>query len=294
MKFYGQDCQMISRRFFSLFLLPILWLFVACDSTDNSTLRTLVIGVVSYGEGARSLEQFADLKDHLGKELKTLVELEPALNEIQAVEQIDRQNWDLVFAPPGLAAIAISQSQYVAILPREAREQETSVIVVKSASPLQNIKDLANKPVALGQRGSATGYYFPVYNLYGLTLAEVQFAATPKEILQWIQEDKVVAGALSLAELEQYQNDFAGTEFRVLAQDSHPVPSGAILLKPSLVNTPQKDKILEALDQASPQTKEAVGYIANVQPPNYDYMIQVVKRVQPIAERIKDKPAPLY
>ncbi|NJK40762.1 MAG: phosphate/phosphite/phosphonate ABC transporter substrate-binding protein [Acaryochloridaceae cyanobacterium SU_2_1] len=285
---------MLSRRFFILFLLPILALFVACDSTENTTLKTLVIGVVSYGEGARSLEQFEELKAHLGNELETLVELEPALNEIQALEQIERQNWDLVFAPPGLAAIAISQSQYVAILPRDTQDQEKSVIVVKATSPAQSIKDLANKTVALGQRGSATGYYFPVYNLYGLTLSEVQFGSTPKEILRWIQEDKVLAGALSLDELEQYKADFPGTEFRVLAQDSHPVPSGAILIKPSLVSSPQRDKILAALDTASPQTKEAVSYISNVSPPNYDYMIQVVKRVQPIAERIKEKPAPLY
>lgn len=58
--------KMHSRRFFWVFLVPILWLLVACNGTENKPLKKLVIGVVSYGEGSRSLEQYADLKEHLG------------------------------------------------------------------------------------------------------------------------------------------------------------------------------------------------------------------------------------
>lgn len=282
-----------SRKFFVVFLFPLLWLLVACNSTGNSTLKRLVIGVVSYGEGARSLEQYAELKEHLGAKLKSLIELEPALNEIQAIEQIERQNWDLVFAPPGLAAIAISQAQYVPLLPREGGDQERSVIVVRDDNPEAAIKDLANKTVALGQKGSAAGYYFPVYNLYGLTLSEIKFGSTPKQVLQWVDEGDVVAGALSLAELERYRSDFKGVQFRILHRDSHLVPSGAVLIGPDVEGDLQT-QLLEALESASPQTKRSVGYISNAQPPNYEYLIKVVKRVQPIAQRIRDKPAPLY
>ena len=283
---------MRSRHFLAL-LLPILWLLIACNPTDNSTLKRLVVGVVSYGEGARSLEQYADLKEHLGSELKSVVELEPALNEIQALEQVERQRWDLVFAPPGLAAIAISQSEYVPLLTRDGGDRERSVIVVRDESPAQEINDLANQTVALGQKGSATGYYFPVYNLYGLTLAEIKFGSTPKQVLQWIDTGEVMAGAVSLGELEQYRSEFSNTTFRILSRDSHLSPSGSVLVSPEMDSEFQK-KLLEALESAAPQTRRSVGYIANAQPPNYEYLIKVVKRVQPIAQRIREKPAPLY
>ncbi|UJB71045.1 PhnD/SsuA/transferrin family substrate-binding protein [Acaryochloris sp. 'Moss Beach'] len=285
--------KMHSRRFFLVFLLPILWLLVACDSTENTTLKKLVVGVVSYGEGARSLEQYAALKEHLGAELKSLIELEPALNEIQAIDQIERQNWDLVFAPPGLAAIAISQAQYVPLLPREGGDQERSVIVVRDDHPAMAIKDLSNTTVALGQRGSAAGYYFPVFNLYGLTLAEIKFGSTPKEVLKWINQGEVAAGALSLAELGQYRADFKDADFRILHRDSHLVPSGAVLIGPDVDNVLQT-QLLDALESAAPKTKRSVGYISNAQPPDYEYLIKVVKRVQPIAQRIREKPAPIY
>lgn len=284
---------MHSRRFFLVFLLPVLWLLIACNPTENSTLKKLVIGVVSYGEGARSLEQYAELEDHLGAELKSLVELEPALNEIQAIDQIERQNWDLVFAPPGLAAIAISQAQYVPLLPREGGDRERSVIVVREDSPSVAIQDLAGQSVALGQKGSATGYYFPVFNLYGLTLAEIKFGSTPKEVLQWVEQGEVIAGALSLDELERYRSEFKDAKFRILQRDSHLVPSGAVLIGPE-VDQDLQAQLLDALESASPKVKRSVGYISNAQPPNYEYLIKVVKRVQPIAQRIREKPAPLY
>lgn len=282
-----------SRRFFLIFLLPALWLLIACNSTENSTLKKLVIGVVSYGEGARSLEQYADLQDHLGAELKSLIQLKPALNEIQAIDQIESQKWDLVFAPPGLAAIAISQSQYVPLLPRTGGDRRRSVIIVREDNPAASIKDLANQTVALGQKGSATGYYFPVFNLYGLTLTDIKFGSTPKEILKWVNEGEVTAGALSLAEFEQYRSQFKDTQFRILHRDSHTVPPGAVLIGPK-IDANLQSQLLDALESASPRTKRSVGYISNAQPPNYEYLIKVVKRVQPIAERIREKPAPLY
>ncbi len=285
--------NMYSRRFFLIFLLPVLWLLIACSPTENSTLKKLLIGVVSYGEGARSLEQYAELQSHLGSKLKSIIAIEPALNEIQAIDQIERQNWDLVFAPPGLAAIAISQAQYVPLLPREGGERERSVIVVRDDDPATSITDLANKPIALGQKGSAAGYYFPVFNLYGLTLAEIKFGSTPKEILQWIETGEVIAGALSLAKFERYRSEFKDTQFRILHRDSHIVPSGAVLISPK-VDGDVQTQLLDALESAAPQTKRSVGYISNAQPPNYEYLIKVVKRVQPIAQRIREKPAPLY
>ena len=103
----------------------------------------------------------------------------------------------------------------------------------------------------------------------------------------------MVAGALSLAELERLGSDFKDADFRILYRDSHLVPSGSVLIGPN-VNDALKTQLLDALESAAPQTKRSVGYISNAQPPDYEYLIKVVKRVQPIAQRIREKPAPLY
>ncbi|MEO0374070.1 MAG: PhnD/SsuA/transferrin family substrate-binding protein [Cyanobacteria bacterium P01_A01_bin.17] len=262
-------------------------------TTGSGTKRRLTIGVVSYGEGQRSLEQFESLKNHLGTSLKSLIELEPALNERQAIQQIERNSWDLVFAPPGLAALAISQEQYLPLLPRTGGTKEKSIVVVPDNSPAQSLEDLASKPLALGQEGSATGYYLPVYNLYGLTMSEVRLAATPKGVLQLVDSGSAFAGALSVAELERYRSEFSGTKFRVLFRDSHAVPAGSVLVGPT-VDRNLQEEIRMALESAGAPVAAAAGYAANSEPPDYSYLIKVVKRVRPIAERIKEKPAPLY
>jgi phosphonate transport system substrate-binding protein len=280
---------MFVKRFF---LLLILIFSMGCQS-ETSAPGNLSIGVVSFGESDRSLEQYSKLEEYLGRELKSLVDLEPAYNEIKAIAAIKQKSWDIVFAPPGLAAIAISQSKYKPLFPLEGGLKNRSVVVVLQDSPLQNIREIAGKTMALGQPGSATGYYLPIYNLYGLTLNEVRFAATPQAVLKAIADREVDAGAMSLAEFNQNRSDFSVVRFRILFNDTHEVPSGSVLVSPDL-NPSQQDRIKEALSEVSPAIAASAGYITNAPPPDYKYLIEVVDRVTPIAERIKQKPAPLY
>jgi phosphonate transport system substrate-binding protein len=108
-----------------------------------------------------------------------------------------------------------------------------------------------------------------------------------------IDTGEAVAGALSIAELEQYRSDFGQTKFRILYRDSHHVPSGAVLVSPN-VDRNQQEQIRQALESAPANVTAAAGYVSNAKPVDYDYLIKVVKRVRPIAKRIKEKPAPLY
>jgi phosphonate transport system substrate-binding protein len=279
---------MFLKRFF---LLSVLFL-VGCQS-EAPPPGKLSIGVVSYGESDRSVEQYSELKNYLGSELNSIIELEPTFNEIKAISQIKRKSWDIVFAPPGLAAIGISQSQYVPLFPLEGALKSRSAIVVLKDSPIKEIRQLAGKSLALGEVGSATGYYLPVYNLYGLTLSEIRFASTPKAVLALVAKGEVAAGAMSVAEYNQYRTDFSGIRFRILYTDAHEIPSGAVLVS-SALNASQQDKIRETLSEVSPAIAASAGYITNASPPDYQYLIEVVDRITPIAGRIKQKPAPLY
>jgi phosphonate transport system substrate-binding protein len=283
--------KVFSQRIASLLLLGTLLL--GCTSTKTFEQKRLVIGVVSYGEGNRDLENYAGLKDYLQRSLKSFVEIEPVLNEIQATLKIERKEWDLVFAPPGLAAIAIQQFKYEPLFPRVGGNVDRSVIVVKQNSTVQKIGDLANQRVALGQSGSATGYYLPLYNLYGLTLTDVYRAPTPRAVLEQINLDKVDAGALSVSEFERYRSGFSPTQFRILFMDKHIVPPGAVLVGPTVERNWQI-QITKALEETPPDISASAGFITNASLPDYNYLMKVVQRVRPLAQRLQSKPVPLY
>jgi phosphonate transport system substrate-binding protein len=270
----------------------VLFGAMGCQSASPPPTK-LSVGAISFGEAEQSVQQYAELKTYLGRELHSLLELEPTYNEIKARQEIENKTWDLVFAPPGLAALAISQSQYIPLFPLTGVLKGRSLIVVRQDSSLATLSQLNGKVVALEQPGSATGYYLPIYNLYGLTLAEVRLAGTPRTVLQWIAEGKVAAGAISLEDFNRYRADFPGVQFRVLYTDTHPVPSGAVLVS-SALDSRQQEQIRQALANAPSVIASSAGYIPNAPVPDYTYLLEVVKRVQPIAGRIQQKPAPLY
>lgn len=284
--------KVFSQRIVSFLLLSACLL--ACTSTDDTfEQKRLVIGVVSYGEGNRALEDYAGLKDYLQRSLKSIVEIEPVLNEIQATTKIERKEWDLVFAPPGLAVIAIEQFKYEPLFPRVGGNVDRSVIVVKQNSTFQSINDLGNHSFALGQSGSATGYYLPLYNLYGLTLTDVYRAPTPKAVLEQINLNKVGAGALSVAEFEKYRSSFSPTQFRILFMDKHIVPPGAVLVGPTVERNWQT-QITKALGDTPPDVSASAGFVTNAPLPDYRYLTKVVQRVRPLAQRLQSKPISLY
>jgi len=124
----------------------MIGLLSACDRRNRSTatkLDKLTVGVVAYGEGVKSIDQYQPFLDYLQTQM--LAELEPAYNEIKAVEQLQRQAWSLAFAPPGLAAIALSRAQYLPLFPLEGVNNLSSVLVVRDDSPIQELSDVNKK-----------------------------------------------------------------------------------------------------------------------------------------------------
>ncbi len=264
-----------------------------CDNQSTSTggPSRLVVGLVSYDRGAASVEAYAPLQDYLGETLKAQVELEPVFNEIRAVEQIQTQAWDLAFAPAGLAAIAIDDAQYVPLFPLQGSPQQRSVLVVPADSSAEALSDLANEVIALGEPGSATGYYLPLYDLYGLTFDEIRFAPTPKTVLEWVAAGEVAAGAIAEEEFQQYRNEFPTDTFRVL-HESRAINNGAVLLSPAIDRNQQR-LIEEAMKAAPASVASDAGYIANAAAPTFDSLIQLVGKVRPLEAKVREQPAVL-
>ncbi|WAL62039.1 phosphate/phosphite/phosphonate ABC transporter substrate-binding protein [Thermocoleostomius sinensis] len=285
---------MLSSRFcWSLVLFLIGTLGTSCNSQPEATsLNEITIGIVGYDEGDRSLQQYERLQTYLSEQTKAIVQIEPAYNELQAIEQIHRKQWEIVFAPPGLAAIALDQDLYLPLFALEELDSERrSLLVVTEDSPVQSLADLSNRVVALGAPGSAAGYYLPVYDLYGLTLAEARFAPTPKTALQWLSEGRVEAAALSMEDFDRYQRDFSTTSFRVL-HTSRWIPPGLVLLGPTVERNLQ-EQIERAMRDAPPDITADAGYVPSAPLPNYDPFIELVEKVLPLRESVQQQPAVL-
>lgn len=265
----------------------LLW-SVGCQSptTNQNTINKYNVGIVSYGEGDRTLNKYKEFQNYLGAELSSAIEIEPTYNEIRALQQIAAKKWDIVFAPPGLAAIAISDYGYQPTIPLEGLDRSRSVIVVKNDSPYQKRQDLAGKIMTLGQKGSATGYYLPFYNLYGVNLADILYAPTPKDVLQWIVEDRSQAGALSLAEYNLHRRNFPPNTFRVLYLDQHNIPPGVILVSDRIERN-QEAMIITKLSSTPSFVAGSAGFLPNEPTPDYDYLIKVIRRVQQINQQSK-------
>ncbi|MBW4507205.1 MAG: phosphate/phosphite/phosphonate ABC transporter substrate-binding protein [Scytonematopsis contorta HA4267-MV1] len=281
----------LSRR---LFILQMLLTIAACQSNKKSIPELeLIIGTVTYGEEQETLNQLSRLRDYLGKKTGSLIQIEPVFNENIAIECIKRGSWSLVFATPGLAAIAISDYKYVPILPLGIEINSRSVLIVRKDSSLQKIKDLQGQVVALGLPGSAAGYYVPLYNLYGLTLAEIIFAPRPKAVLEMVAEKKVAAGAVSLEQFNVHRSTLNNTEFRILFTDPQILPPGSVLIRAD-IDSKRRESIINSMKDAPLSLIQDLNYVPNGEIPNYKYMISVVKRVIPIAKNINSKPAQLF
>jgi len=284
---------MFLHRYHFLGIILILWTITACKQVEQGVSEKLVIGVIGYGEINSSLDQYAELKDYLTIQLKTIVELEPAYNEIHALGQISQKKWDLVFADPGITALSVYRHQYQPIIALEGVDKLRSAIVVNQNSPIKDKLDLAKKSIALGQEGSATNYYLPIYNLYGLALKKVRFSPTPKTSLTWLEQEQVDAVALSLQEFNQHRQNFKPNQFRIIDLDSHIIPTGAIIIADH-IDPDRSIAIQLALVRTPSHIAASAKFLPNTKVEQYDYLIGVIEKVIPIVDRIKQEPALFY
>ncbi|MEM9447361.1 MAG: PhnD/SsuA/transferrin family substrate-binding protein [Cyanobacteria bacterium P01_E01_bin.6] len=284
---------MANRRLFIQTIAYVsLTLLFGCGSDSAEPIGKLTVGIVSYDTASQSVDQYQSFREYLSQQTQTVVELEPAYNELQALQQIQRQDvWSIVFAPAGLAAVAIEQDGYVPIFPLQGSANARSVLLVLEDSPVEDLGDLAGESIALGEPGSAAGYYLPLYDLYGLTLSEVNFAPTPRTMLTWISDGTVLAGALSEEDYQAFRNEFTGTSFRVL-HTSRPIPQGVVLIGPTVERNQQR-QIEEAMKAAPSNIIADAGYLPTATLPDYRQFIQLIEKVRPLERQVQQSPAVL-
>ena len=272
----------------SVFLLLTLLLVGCKGSSPEGVLLcgpggTLRVGYIGSAEGkVRDANQLISASDL--QRMRTLmsvasrceVEFEPLLSPERARQRLQDGRWDVAFLPPGLTALALQpgvDGQPLRSLTRPKRSR--SALLVSADSSLRELKDLNGRRLGLLPRGSLTGFYLPLYNLHGVQLAEVRYAISYVALLALLRDGVVdaIAWDTGLAS--------PGVDVRVLAEDSHDIPSGAMVLSRALVTADHKP-MLATLDQSAAEMPGDLGYVATVlpDPQSYQGLRDIVRHVE--------------
>lgn len=230
---------------------------------------TLRVGYVGADEG-RARGGQAVLPEHEISRVRDLlilagrceVQLEPVASPEQARQRLLHGSWDAAFLPPGLAALAIEgrgASDYNLLRPLGRRQNSRSVLLVRSDSKVTSLAQLRGSRLGLLPRGSLTGYYLPLYNLHGLTLASVHYALSYPELLEGLRSGQldVIAWDAALPA--------PGPDVRPLHEDVNAIPLGALVLSQQLVAADHQP-FLRALDASAAELPVQLGYVAGVLP----------------------------
>ncbi len=264
---------MLPRRRLGWVVLPFALLLAGCQRVEEgaesvcAATGRLKVGVVGSIEGDETVSAerldaatLFELRDRLMAASRCEVELEPVQSPEQAHQRLTDQAWDLAFLPPGLMAFAMDRPtpyRPVRILgtPRQAR----SAIVVRADSSIQERRQLEATRLGLLPRGSLTGFYLPLYNLHGVSLAKVVYASDYAGLLQLLGTGEVDAIAW-----DESRPDPSLPLRRVLV-DQRPIPLGALVFRGDR-SSPGLAGLLRALDADAASLAPALSYVAGQEP----------------------------
>lgn len=255
---------------------------------DNGQLR---VGYVGADEG-RGRSGQAVLPDQEISRLRNLlmaasgceVLLEPVASPEQARVQLTQSSWDAAFLPPGLAALALERAgddRYSLVRPLGRRGQSRTQLLVRVDSPYTSLKHLRGTRLGLLPRGSLTGFYLPLYNLHGLTLASVHYALGYDELLEQLR-----AGHLDVIPWDAALPD-PGPDVRRLYKDTQVIPLGALVLRQSLVAADHQP-FLRSLDATVSQLPASLSYVAGALPEP-----QQLRRLRSVVNSVESWKLPL-
>lgn len=252
---------------------------------------TLVIGILS------SPDRYQPLADYLrielgGDVMNVIVEGDSNLLYQDAKNQIAQQNWDLVFAYSPMNSMAAHDNNYqwIARMFPDFPAFYQSVLYVRADSPINSIADLnSSHTIALNNFGSASGFYRPIYDLYGKTLRVVmqRGGGQVKELVLSGGAD-IGAGPLTVAE-----ND---PELKII-HVSTDIPGSGLYLSPRISPSDRErltQILLSAPDEIRDQ-REGANYGEGVEP-NWQEFRRISLRVEELIQcrTFQEDPVPLF
>ncbi len=217
----------------------------------------LTIGVMTDPEAYEDLSIYLQeaLTGHLHQELDIQIEGNDSITYQAAKNNIARNNWDLVFAYSPMNGVIARDNDYVWVarmFPNYPNYYQ-SALFVRQDSSIQSMADITDATrVALGQIGSASKFFMPIYTLYGKTITLDHDQSRSQDIIDQVRWGQADVGAVAKAEIE------ADRDFRII-QTSRDIPGSGVYLSPQL--SPEAQALVSQILLAAPEPiQQAANY----------------------------------
>ena len=269
----------------------------ACNSRRDKLKQIITIGMVHYQPIETSDIQLNIFEKEIERQLPNVdVQLSGTTNYSRGAELICQGKWDISFALSPIVSAQAIDCGHIPLFQAYGGGTYYSALFVRSDSPLAQgfkLKDLADKSLALNQVGSASGFYFPLYELRGATLAKVGFLGDYDKIKSAVIAKEYDIG-VAPSDLMEDETLFPVNSFKIIAR-SIDIPQGVILINPNLSSNLQRElkDVLSSIDpKALPQgANEEPLYVTTAPLPNFDKVVEVVKTIDAIGDCYAHYPA---
>lgn len=201
------------HRLYSSLLGVTLLLFSILSYAQDQLPQSMTLGFLPYLTASQLTEKYTPLADYLGEKVGIPVSLKIAKSYDEHLKQVGEDKIDIAFMGGSPYIKVVEKYGKKPLLARyEIRGKPTfhGFIVVADSSPLKDLKELAGKRVAFGDKNSTLSTQVPQYMLAqaGVTLdklASYDFLNSHENVVYGVLFGDYEAGALAEEVFIEYE-----------------------------------------------------------------------------------------
>ncbi len=284
------------KSFFSKTKVLAIGILASSAMSVSAVAQEIINFAVTELEGLEQLQtEFGAFRDKLNEKTGLNIKFYPVPNRTAAVEAMKNKKIDLVLTGPAEYVIFKSMTDAKTLV-GFSRPDYFGDIVVMADGPIQDLKQLKNKKVAMGGVGSTSKHLAPMQMMKDAGLNPLRdikpFHTTIKVGWEALKRGDVAAFATTndkLLKLRANEKQFQPGAFRVIAR-SRDLPNDIVLYRKGLdkntVNkiktalTNHSDEMISAILTGEDNKKyTGMKFLPNTKDSDYDYVRSMYKTI---------------
>ena len=284
------------KSFFSKTKVLAVGILASSAMSVSAVAQEIINFAVTELEGLEQLQtEFGAFRDKLNEKTGLNIKFYPVPNRTAAVEAMKNKKIDLVLTGPAEYVIFKSMTDAKTLV-GFSRPDYFGDIVVMADGPIQDLKQLKNKKVAMGGVGSTSKHLAPMRLMKDAGLNPLRdikpFHTTIKVGWEALKRGDVAAFATTndkLLKLRAKEKQFQPGAFRVIAR-SRDLPNDIVLYRKGLdkntVNkiktalTNHSDEMISAILTGEDNKKyTGMKFLPNTKDSDYDYVRSMYKTI---------------
>jgi phosphonate transport system substrate-binding protein len=284
------------KSFFSKTKVLAIGILASSAMSVSAVAQEIINFAVTELEGLEQLQtEFGAFRDKLNEKTGLNIKFYPVPNRTAAVEAMKNKKIDLVLTGPAEYVIFKSMTDAKTLV-GFSRPDYFGDIVVMADGPIQDLKQLKNKKVAMGGVGSTSKHLAPMQMMKDAGLNPLRdikpFHTTIKVGWEALKRGDVAAFATTndkLLKLRAKEKQFQPGAFRVIAR-SRDLPNDIVLYRKGLdkntVNkiktalTNHSDEMISAILTGEDNKKyTGMKFLPNTKDSDYDYVRSMYKTI---------------